>query len=205
MHVFWHGKRQPCITTAPIRMGRLLGHRHLSLVYSRHAVGLLLGALLGAVFEPLLLRESLRRDNLREALKSRSLEPWTQMLAMGIKEPRPSKRCWARPQGRTRLILTRRRVGLQSRDDPGLRNLVQATVIQIHGREKQRVVLLRHLGRNSLHDFAVDRLLVVRNQVLVEELLDLVRREPAGSSMSAIFTPRQRHRRRSLTSSKCPG
>ena len=77
--VFWHGKGVAGIITAPILMGCLLRYRHLSLVYSRLAVGLLLGALLGAVFEPLLLREGLRRDNLRKALKSRSLEPWTRV------------------------------------------------------------------------------------------------------------------------------
>jgi hypothetical protein len=40
--------------------------------------------------------------------------------------------------------------------------------------QEKYIALLRHTRGDSLHDLAVDGLLVVGNEVLVQELLDLV-------------------------------
>ncbi len=74
---------------------------------------------------------------------------------------------------------TRRGVRLQSGDDSGLGNLVRAAVVHVDGGEEEHVALLRHPRRDRLHDLAVDGLLVVGNEILVQELLDLVGREPS--------------------------
>ena len=74
--------------------------------------------------------------------------------------------------------LTGRSVGLQSCDDTGLGDLVRTAVLHVHGCQQKHIALLRHPGCDGLHDFTVDRLLIVGDQVLVQELLDLVGREP---------------------------
>ena len=71
--------------------------------------------------------------------------------------------------------LTRRRVGLQSGDDTRLGNFVRTTVVHVDGGEKQDIALFRHSRRHGLHDLAIDRLFVVGHEILIEELLDLVR------------------------------
>ena len=73
---------------------------------------------------------------------------------------------------------TRRGVSLERCDHSGLGNLVRAAVVHIDSREEEDVALLGHPRCDSLHDLAVDGLLVVGNEVLVQELLNLVGREP---------------------------
>ncbi len=73
-------------------------------------------------------------------------------------------------------------VCFESSDRSGLRNLVRAAVVHIDSLEEQYVALLSHPRGDSLHDLTVDRLLVVGDEVLVQELLNLVRGEP-GSVM----------------------
>lgn len=70
--------------------------------------------------------------------------------------------------------LTRWGIGLQSGDDAGLGDLVGAAVLHVHGGQEEDVALLGDTGSNGLHDLAIDGLLVVGHQVLVQELLDLV-------------------------------
>ena len=70
--------------------------------------------------------------------------------------------------------LTGWRIGLQGCDNPGLRNFVRPAVIHIDRLQEKHIALLRHTRGDSLHDLAVDGLLVVGNEVLVQELLDLV-------------------------------
>lgn len=70
--------------------------------------------------------------------------------------------------------LTRRSISLKRRNDSGFSDLVRTTVVHVHGLEEQHVALLSYPRSHSLHDLSIDRLLVISNQVLVEELLDLV-------------------------------
>ena len=74
--------------------------------------------------------------------------------------------------------LTGRRIGLQRCDDTWLSNFIGSTVIHIHSSQEQHITLLGDTGGNGLHDLRVDGLFVVGHQVLVQELLDLVGREP---------------------------
>lgn len=69
----------------------------------------------------------------------------------------------------------RRSVRLECCDDAWLRDLVRAAVLHVHGRQQEYVPLFRHSRSDRLHDVTVDRLLVVGNQVLIQELLNLVR------------------------------
>ena len=73
---------------------------------------------------------------------------------------------------------TRRGIGLQSGDDSGLGDLIRATVVHIDSLEQQNIGLLSHARSDGLHNFAIDRLLVIRDKVLVQKLLNLVGREP---------------------------
>lgn len=58
---------------------------------------------------------------------------------------------------------------------PRLGNLVWTTVLQVDGLEQQYVVgLLGNSRCYRLHDLAVDRLLIVGDEILVQQLLDLV-------------------------------
>ncbi|VTO90078.1 unnamed protein product [Fusarium graminearum] len=70
--------------------------------------------------------------------------------------------------------LTRRCVSLERSDDSRLSDLVRTTVVHIDGLEEKDVALLSYTRGNCLHDLAVDGLLVIGDQVLVEQLLDLV-------------------------------
>ena len=73
------------------------------------------------------------------------------------------------------MELTRGCVSLERSDDSRLGDLVRTTVVHIDGLKEKHVTLLSNTRGNCLHDLAVDRLLVISNQVLVEQLLDLVR------------------------------
>jgi hypothetical protein len=86
--------------------------------------------------------------------------------------------------------LTRWGIGLQSRDHTGLGDLVGATVLHVHGAQKEHVALLSDTRGNGLHDLAIDGLLVVGHQVLVQELLDLVRGEPWKRNRSVYYQRR---------------
>lgn len=81
--------------------------------------------------------------------------------------------------------LTRWGVGLQSGDHSRLGNLVGAAVLHVHGGQEENVALLGYPRGNGLHDLAVDRLLVVGHQVLIQELLNLVGGEPGWTKRSA--------------------
>lgn len=72
------------------------------------------------------------------------------------------------------MRLTRGCVGLKCCDDSRLGDLVRTAIVHIDGLEEKNIALLSHTRGNCLHDLAVDRLLVVGDQVLVEQLLDLV-------------------------------
>lgn len=74
--------------------------------------------------------------------------------------------------------LTRWGVCLQSGDHAWLGDLVGAAVLHVHGGQEENVALLCDPRSNGLHDLAVDGLLVVSHQILVQELLDLVGGEP---------------------------
>lgn len=73
---------------------------------------------------------------------------------------------------------TGRSVGLQSGDETGLGNFIWPAVLHIHSCQEKHIALLGDPRRNSLHDFSIDGLLVVCNQVLIQKLLNLVGREP---------------------------
>jgi hypothetical protein len=70
--------------------------------------------------------------------------------------------------------LTRRCVGLESRDDTRLSNLIRSAIVHIHCGEEKNITLLRDSGSDSFHDLSVDRLLIISNKILVEKFLDLV-------------------------------
>lgn len=69
-------------------------------------------------------------------------------------------------------------VGLQSCDDSRLGNFIRTAVLHINRCQQEHVTLFSDARGNGLHDFAIDRLLVVCDEVLVQELLDLIRGEP---------------------------
>ena len=72
-----------------------------------------------------------------------------------------------------------RRVRLQRGDDSWLGDFVRPAVLHVDGLEEEDVGFgVRDAGGDGFHDFAVDGLFVVRDQVLVEEFLDLVWGEP---------------------------
>lgn len=75
---------------------------------------------------------------------------------------------------------TRWCIGLQGCDDPGLGDLIRTAVLHVDRSQQEHVTLLGDAGGNGLHDFAIDRLLIVCDEVLVQEFLDLIRREPGG-------------------------
>ena len=66
-------------------------------------------------------------------------------------------------------------VGLQGRDDSWLGDLVGATVLHINRGQQKHIALLSDTRGNRLHDLPIDRLLVIRNKILVQEFLDLIR------------------------------
>lgn len=108
----------------------------------------------GALGVDLLLQDGLGGDDLGEALEAGRLQP-------------------------------RRRVGLEGGDDAGLGDLVGARVLHVDGLQQQDVGLgVGDAGGDGLHDLAVDGLLVVGDEVLVEELLDLVGGEPGSGVVS---------------------
>jgi hypothetical protein len=72
------------------------------------------------------------------------------------------------------MELTRRRVRLESGDDTRLGDLVRSAIIHVYCSKEKDVALLGDSRGDSFHDLAVDRLLIVGNKVLVEELLYLV-------------------------------
>jgi hypothetical protein len=72
------------------------------------------------------------------------------------------------------MWLTRRRVSLESSDYSGLGDLIGTTVVHVDSLEEQDVALLRDSRGHCLHDLAIDRLLVVGDQVLVQQFLNLV-------------------------------
>lgn len=74
----------------------------------------------------------------------------------------------------THSELTGRRIGLERRDLSRLSNFVRATVIHIHGLQQEDVALFSHARCDSFHNLAVDRLLVIGDEILVEKLLNLV-------------------------------
>lgn len=76
-------------------------------------------------------------------------------------------------------------VCLQGRDDPGLGDLIRTAVLHIDWCQKENIALLRDSGGDGFHDLAVDGLLIVCDEVLVEELLNLVRGEP-GQELAHI-------------------
>ena len=97
---------------------------------------------------------------------------------------------------------TGRGVRFQGRDDPGLGDLIGAAVLHIHRSQQENIALLRDSRGDGLHDLAIDGLLVVRNEVLVEELLNLVRGEP-GQNL-AHFAKQTKRKSVPLTSSRYP-
>jgi hypothetical protein len=102
----------------------------------------------GAFRVDLLLQDGLRAHNLGQALEARRLQP-------------------------------ARRVRLESGDDAGLGDLVRARVLHVDGLQEQDVGFgVGDARGDGLHDLAVDGLLVVGDEVLVEQLLDLVGGEP---------------------------
>jgi hypothetical protein len=116
--------------------------------------------------ELLLLSNRLRRYYLRQALEPWSLEDYVSQLANAT-----FSRGWV-------IGHTGRGVRLERRDDSRLGNLVRTTVVHINGLQQQHVALLGYARGHGLHDLAVDGLLVVGHEVLVQQLLDLVGREP---------------------------
>ena len=70
--------------------------------------------------------------------------------------------------------LTRWGVCFERRNDTGLGNLVWSTIIHVYGSKKEDVTFLSDSRSNGFHYFAVDGLLVIRDKVLVQQLLDLV-------------------------------
>lgn len=101
-----------------------------------------------AVGVELLLHDGLGGDDLGQALQARRLQP-------------------------------RGRVGLQSGDDARLGDFVGPGVLHVDGLEEQDVGFgVRDARGDGFHYLAVDRLFVVRDEVLVEEFLDLVGGEP---------------------------
>lgn len=73
---------------------------------------------------------------------------------------------------------TRWSVCLQGRDNPGLGDLIGTAVFHIHRSQQEDITLFCDPRSNGLHDLAVNRLFVVRDEVLIEKLLNLVRGEP---------------------------
>jgi hypothetical protein len=82
---------------------------------------------------------------------------------------------------------TGRSVGLQSGDETGLGNFIWSAVLHIHSSKEKYIALFCDTRRNSLHDFAIDGLFVVCNQVLIQKLLNLVGREPGESQQKGFF------------------
>lgn len=76
------------------------------------------------------------------------------------------------------IKLTRRSIGFQRCDDTWLCNFIGSTIIHIHSSQEQYITLFSDTGGNGLHDLRVDGLFVISHQVLVQQLLDLVGREP---------------------------
>ncbi|KAL3706729.1 hypothetical protein TMatcc_007742 [Talaromyces marneffei ATCC 18224] len=72
------------------------------------------------------------------------------------------------------------RVGLQSRDDSWLSNLIWSAVIHVHCREEKDITLLGYARRDCLHDLSVDGLLIICDEILVQQLLNLSRRKPGN-------------------------
>lgn len=111
----------------------------------------------GATGVDLLLHDGLRADNLRKTLQSGSLQP---------------AGC----------------VRLQGGDDAGFGDLVRSGIFHVDGGEEEDVGFgIGDARGNGLHDFAVDGLLVVGDEVLVEELLNLVGRKPYGKSVCNVY------------------
>ena len=115
--------------------------------------------------KPFLLCHCLSRNNLRQTLQPRCLEPCRQ------KSDRMELY-------RKSLILTRRCVCFECCDHSWFSNLIRATVIHIHRRQKEYIAFFGDTRGHSFHDFSIDRLFVVRNEILIQQLLDLIRREP---------------------------
>ena len=63
--------------------------------------------------------------------------------------------------------LTRWGVSFEGRNYTGFGDFIWSAVIHVHSGKKENVTLLGDPGSHSLHDFAVDRLLIVGNKVLV--------------------------------------
>lgn len=79
---------------------------------------------------------------------------------------------------------TGRCVGLQGRDNPRLRDFIRTAVLHIDGGQQEHVTLLSDPRGNSLHDFPIDRLLVICDEVLIQEFLDLVRGQPGSHTLA---------------------
>lgn len=82
---------------------------------------------------------------------------------------------------------------LQSCDDPRLGNLKWTTVFHVDGREKQDIALLCDSRGHSLHDVAIDWLLIIGHQVLIQKFLDLIRREPCKGSDGKLESAGERN------------
>jgi hypothetical protein len=78
---------------------------------------------------------------------------------------------------------TRWSICFQSCDDTRLSNLIGSTIIHIHGGKKENITLLCDSRGNSFHDLAIDGLFVVSHKVLVQQLLNLVWRQPVHKSV----------------------
>ena len=87
---------------------------------------------------------------------------------------------------RWKEVLTRRRVCLKCCDDSRFRNLVWTTVLHVDCCEQQDVALLCHARCDSLHDLAIDGLLVVGYQILIQQLLDLVRAQHPANVLNDL-------------------
>lgn len=77
-------------------------------------------------------------------------------------------------------------VGLQGRDGARLSDFVRPTIFHINRGQQEHIALFGDTRGNSLHDLAIDRLLVISHEVLVEKLLNLVRRKPGRDQCIVI-------------------
>lgn len=64
--------------------------------------------------------------------------------------------------------LTRWRVSLESCDYTRFSDLIRSAVIHVHGGKKKDVTLLGDPRSDCFHNFAVDRLLIVGNKILIQ-------------------------------------
>lgn len=90
----------------------------------------------------------------------------------------PKQLAWNTNFGRDKresMKLTRWGICFERRNGSWFCNLVRTAVVQVNGLEEQNVALLRYSGGHGFHNFSINRLFVVCNQILIQQLLDLVR------------------------------